>query len=65
MKKKHYVIYLIIVAVSFLTLPALIVFSTRYFNLTNGESFAITFPTTMLLFFMLVLCGVLSESIKD
>jgi hypothetical protein len=65
MKKSLYKKYLICLVIAFLTLPSLNIWAVRYFSLSDAETFALSFPTILLMFFGLVFAGVLSENLKD
>jgi hypothetical protein len=65
MKKKNYLIYIVILASLYIVMPFTIFFINRIYVLTDAEMFGLCFPTTMLLFFGTVGAGMLSENLKD
>jgi predicted Na+-dependent transporter len=65
MRKKHYIIYVSILALAFIILPYTIIIIDHFFNLSEGAIFGLIFTTSILLFYGLVGAGILSEHIKD
>jgi hypothetical protein len=65
MKKKTFKKLVALTIILFLTLPSLIIFLGRIFEFTPNEYTALSLPTTFILFFMLVGCGVCSEQLED
>ena len=65
MKKSLYKKYLIGLLIAFLILPPIDIWAVRYFSLSDAETFVLSFPTTLVMFFGLVFAGMASENLKD
>ena len=65
MKKKHYIIYIIILISLYLIIPTIIIIANRTFNFTDAEMTALALPTTFLLLCGTIIGGMLLENLKD